>query len=242
MQAYLQPFLGECLGTMVLITLGDGVVAGAVLNKSKSKDGGWIVITAGWAFAVVFGVFIAKAFGSADAHLNPAVTIGFGILGNDYSKLFYIPAQILGAFLGAILVYLHYLPHWKEANSKESILAVFSTDPAIHKPMSNFFSESLGTFLLILGIHSIFLPTTPMMQPQFGVFLVGLLVWSLGLSMGGTTGYAINPARDLGPRLAHSLLPIFGKGNSNWGYAWIPICAPIMGAILAAFAIRFLTQ
>ncbi|MCB1180145.1 MAG: aquaporin family protein, partial [Leptospiraceae bacterium] len=226
----MSPFVGELLGTFILILLGNGVVAGVVLEKSKSQNSGWIVITAGWAFAVMFGVLVSKAFGSADAHLNPAVTVGFAILSDDYSKILtYIPAQVLGAFLGATFVYLHYLPHWKEANNPGAILAVFSTEPAIYHKVANFFSEALGTFLLILGIHSIFHPAIGTINPYFGTFLVGLLVWSLGLSMGGTTGYAINPARDFGPRLAHFFLPIQGKGSSNWKYSWIPVVAPLTG-------------
>ncbi len=209
--------LGEFLGTFVLILLGDGVVAGVLLEKSKSKGSGWIVITAGWAFAVVIGVFVAKAFGSNSAHLNPAVTIGFAILEQDPSKIIsYIPAQLLGAFLGAVFVYIHYLPHWREKNDSSAILAIFSTEPAISNIASNFMSEFFGTFILILGLHSIFHPSTTELNAQFGTLLVGILVWSIGLSMGGTTGYAINPARDLGPRIAHMLLPIPGKGSSNW--------------------------
>jgi glycerol uptake facilitator protein len=233
--------LGEFLGTFVLILLGDGVVAGVLLEKSKSKGSGWIVITAGWAFAVVIGVFVAKAFGSNSAHLNPAVTIGFAILEMDPSKILsYIPAQLLGAFFGAVFVYIHYLPHWKEKNDSSAILAIFSTEPAISNIASNFVSEFFGTFILILGLHSIFHPSSTELNAQFGTLLVGILVWSIGLSMGGTTGYAINPARDLGPRIAHMLLPIPGKGSSNWKYAWIPILAPILGGGTAAFFIRFI--
>jgi glycerol uptake facilitator protein len=214
-------------------------VAGVLLNKSKSQGGGWIVITAGWAFGVIFGVLTAKAFGSSDAHLNPAVSLAFAILNRNFSNLpIFILAQVLGAFLGGVLVYLHYLPHWREANSPETILAVFSTDPAIEHPFSNFFSESLGTFVLILGIHVIFHKNLPNLNPHFGIFLVGILVWSIGLSMGGTTGYAINPARDFGPRLVHYLFPIPNKGSSNWKYAWIPVLAPLFGSTIASFFIK----
>ncbi|MCB1143625.1 MAG: aquaporin family protein [Leptospiraceae bacterium] len=238
MTSLTSPFFGEFLGTFVLILLGDGVVAGTLLERSKSKGSGWIVITAGWAFAVTMGVFVAKAFGSADAHLNPAVTLGFAILSSDFSKLLpYVSAQVLGAFLGAIFVYLHFLPHWKEAHDPGTILAVFSTDPAIDHRMSNFFSEFLGTFLLMLGLHSIFYSGNPGLESHVGTFLVGILVWSLGLSMGGTTGYAINPARDLGPRIAHFLLPIPGKGNSNWSYAPVPLLGPLLGSSVAAILI-----
>jgi len=231
--------VGEFLGTFVLILLGNGVVAGVLTKKSKAEGAGWMVITTGWAFAVMMGVFIAKAFGSPSAHLNPAVTLGFAILDNDYSKILsFIPTQILGASLGAIFVYLHYFPHWKEANDKSAILAVFSTEPAIsHKP-SNFFSEFLGTFLLILGIYAIFHPSMTGLTAHIGTFLVGILVWAIGLSMGGTTGYAINPARDLGPRIIHSILPIHGKGDSNWKYAWIPVIAPLCGAAVAGILIK----
>ncbi|EMO27739.1 MIP family channel protein [Leptospira interrogans serovar Bataviae str. HAI135] len=235
------PILGEFLGTFVLILLGNGVVAGVLLERSKSKDGGWIVITAGWAFAVMIGVFVSNAFGSSDAHLNPAVTLAFAIQSGDYTKLiFYVPAQIAGAFLGAVFNYLHYLPHWKETKDPGKILAVFSTEPAISHNVFNFFSEFLGTFLLILGIVSIFSPKIQGLSTHFGTFLVGILVWSIGLSMGGTTGYAINPARDLGPRLAHFILPITGKGTSNWKYAWLPVIAPLSGAACAGILIRFL--
>lgn len=236
----ISPVLGEFLGTFVLILLGNGVVAGVLLEHSKSKDSGWIVITTGWAFAVMLGIFTSNAFGSPDAHLNPAVTLAFAIKSGDYSKLLiYIPAQVAGAFLGAVFNFLHYLPHWKETKDKGKILAVFSTEPAISHTVSNFFSEFLGTFLLILGIVSIFSPTMQGLTTHFGAFLVGILVWSIGLSMGGTTGYAINPARDLGPRLAHFLLPIPGKGSSNWKYAWLPVVAPLSGAAFAGFILGF---
>ncbi|EMY14229.1 MIP family channel protein [Leptospira weilii str. Ecochallenge] len=237
----LSPVLGEFLGTFVLILLGNGVVAGVLLESSKSKDGGWIVITAGWAFAVMLGIFTSNTFGSSDAHLNPAVTLAFAVKTGDYSKLaFYIPAQVGGAFLGAVFNYLHYLPHWKETKDPGKILAVFSTEPAISHIVSNFFSEFLGTFLLILGIVSIFSPTMTGLTAHFGTFLVGILVWSIGLSMGGTTGYAINPARDLGPRLAHFILPIAGKGSSNWKYAWLPVIAPLSGGACAGFLLGYL--
>lgn len=234
------PFFGELIGTFTLILLGDGVVAGVLLEKSKAKDAGWMVITSAWAFAVMIGIFVSKAFGSADAHLNPAVTIAFAVQSGDYSKIpIYLPAQLLGAFLGAIAVYLHYLPHWKETKDKGKILAVFSTEPAIHHSRSNFISEFLGTFLLILGVYSIFSPQISNLNAAIGIFFVGILVWAIGLSMGGTTGYAINPARDLGPRLAHYILPIPNKGNSGWAYAWLPISAPLAGGTAAGLLLRF---
>ncbi len=235
----LSPFFGEFLGTFVLILLGDGVVAGVLLEKSKAKDSGWIVITSAWAFAVILGVFVAKAFGSPDAHLNPAVTLAFAVQSGEYSKLpIYIPAQLLGAFLGAVSVYLHYLPHWKETKDKGKILAVFSTEPAIHDRPSNFISEFIGTFLLILGLYAIFSPQISDLNVPTGIFFVGILVWAIGLCLGGTTGYAINPARDLGPRLAHFFLPIPNKGPSGWEYAWLPVVAPLAGAASAGILLR----
>jgi glycerol uptake facilitator protein len=229
-------FQGEFLGTMILILLGDGVVAGVLLNRSKSHNGGWIVITAGWAFAVMAGVFTATAFGSSDAHLNPAVTLGFAVFKGDYSKLItYIPAQLIGAFLGAVLVYLMYLPHWAETSDAGLKLAVYSTGPAIRNTMTNLISEIIGTFVLILVVAAIFSNamsgTGP--APALGPYLVASLVWGIGLSLGGPTGYAINPARDLGPRIAHFVLPIAGKGDSDWSYSWIPVVGPLVGGGLA---------
>lgn len=225
------PFMGELLGTMMLIILGDGVVANVLLNKSKGQNAGWIVITTGWAFAVMAGVFTAQAFGSPGAHINPAVTIGFAIAGNDFSNVaLFIPAQIIGAFLGAVIVWLAYLPHWAETKDPGLKLAVFSTGPAIRNTGMNIVTEIIGTFVLLLGVHAIFAGT---ISDGLGPLLVGALVWGIGLSLGGPTGYAINPARDLGPRLAHQLLPIAGKGDSDWGYGWIPVVAPIIGGIIA---------
>jgi glycerol uptake facilitator protein len=234
-------WIGEFLGTLVLILLGDGVVAGALLENSKAKNSGWISITMGWALAVVFGIFTAKTFGSPEAHLNPAVTLSVCIQSGNFERLFpFALAQIAGAFLGAILVYLHYLPHWKKTNDPGLILAVFSTNPAISYSFANFLSEAFGTILLIIGIHSIFSPANTSLSPAFGACLVGALVLAIGLSMGGTTGYAINPARDLGPRLAHFFLPIANKSDSNWRYAWLPIIAPLVGAGIAAFVLRMI--
>ncbi|MCG6151131.1 MIP/aquaporin family protein [Leptospira bandrabouensis] len=232
--------VGEFFGTAVLILLGDGVVAGVLLEKSKAKDGGWITITTAWALAVCFGVLVAKALGSPGAHLNPAVTLSVCIQSGDFSNFLpYSLAQIAGAALGATLVYLHYLPHWKETKDAGVILAVFSTSPAIKHTISNGISEGLGTFLLILGIHAIFSPFNGGATGVVGTGFVALLVWAIGLSMGGTTGYAINPARDLGPRIAHWLLPIPNKGNSNWKYAWLPVVIPLVGGGLAAVVIRW---
>lgn len=222
-------FLGELVGTLVLILLGNGVVANVVLKQTKGENGGLIVITAGWAFAVTIGIFVATAFGSPDAHLNPAVTLGFAVSTGDYSKLFpYISAQMIGAFLGATLVWIYHLPHWAQTESKAAKLAAFATDPAIRSKGPNFVSEMISTMVLMIGLKGIGAISTGL-----GPFAVGILVWAIGLSLGGTTGYAINPARDLGPRLAHALLPIAGKGTSDWQYAWIPVAAPLTGALLA---------
>jgi len=229
---------------MILILLGDGVVAGVLLNKSKAQNAGWIVITTGWAFAVMCGIFTAKLFGSADAHLNPAVTLGFAISSGDYSKLItYIPAQLIGAFIGAVLVYLHYMPHWAETDDKGLKLAVFSTGPAIRNPVTNVISEVIGTFVLVLVVGAIFsngqLGGTGMTAVATGVgpYLVAALVWGIGLSLGGPTGYAINPARDLGPRIAHFLLPIAGKGDSDWNYSWVPVVGPLVGGAIAGLVL-----
>ncbi|MCL4869133.1 MAG: aquaporin family protein [Anaerolineae bacterium] len=224
------PFMGELLGTMMLIILGDGVVANVLLNKSKGQNGGWIVITTGWAFAVMVGVFTAQAFGSPGAHINPAVTIGFAIRDSDFSNLSFIAAQIIGAFIGAVIVWLAYLPHWAETKDQGLKLAVFSTGPAIRNTGTNIVTEIIGTFVLLVGVHAIF---SGAVTDGLGPFLVAALVWGIGLSLGGPTGYAINPARDLGPRLAHQLLPIAGKGDSDWGYGWIPVVAPIIGGVIA---------
>jgi glycerol uptake facilitator protein len=224
-------FIGELLGTLVLILLGDGVVANVLLKGSKGENGGWIVITAGWAFAVMGGIFVAQKFGSPDAHLNPAVTVAMAVKSGDYSNVFpFISAQLIGAFLGATLVWLVYLPHWAITEDKGAKLGIFATAPAIRNPISNIISEAIGTMVLIIvsGSFSANLPG------GFAPYLVGMLVWSIGLSLGGPTGYAINPARDLGPRIAHAILPISGKGNSDWAYAWVPVVGPIVGGIVAA--------
>lgn len=232
----LSPFLGELMGTLVLILLGDGVVAGVLLNKSKAQNAGWIVITTGWAFAVVMGVFTSAAFGSPPAHLNPAVTVGFAVAGRfPWADVpVYIGAQLIGAFLGAILVYLHYLPHWGETDDAGLKLAVFSTGPAIRNVGTNLVSEAIGTLMLVLGVAAIFAGDV---APAVGPFLVGVLVWGIGLSLGGPTGYAINPARDLAPRIAHLILPIPGKGDSDFAYGWIPVVGPLVGAALAGVLI-----
>ncbi len=234
-------FFGEFMGTLVLVLLGDGVVAGVLLKRSKAEGAGWMVITAGWAFAVMAGVFTAIACGSSDAHLNPAVTMGFAVSSGQFTKLApYIAAQMLGAFSGAILVWLHYLPHWRETQDRDLKLACFCTAPAIRGLPANLVSEIVGTFVLVFVVGAIFSKTVAASGPAAGLgpYLVGALVWGIGLSLGGTTGYAINPARDFGPRLAHALLPIAGKGTSDWSYASVPVLGPLIGAGLAGALMR----
>jgi glycerol uptake facilitator protein len=239
----LSPWFGEFMGTLVLILLGDGVVAAVLLKRSKAENSGWIVITTGWALAVMSGVFTAIACGSPGAHLNPAVTVGFAIRSGDYSNVLpFISAQMLGAILGATLVWLHYLPHWKETPEEGAKLAVFCTSPAIWELPANFMSEVIATFALVFVVAAIFSKNVAAAGPAAGLgpYLVGSLVWGLGLSLGGPTGYAINPARDLGPRIAHAILPIAGKGHSGWDYAAIPVFGPLAGGALAGLLAKFL--
>src|SRR5437764_15100872 len=237
------PWLGEFLGTMILILLGDGVVAAVLLKRSKAESGGWMVITAGWALAVMAGVFTAIACGSSDAHLNPAVTMGFAVREGNFAKFGpYLAAQMLGAMVGAGLVWLHYLPHWKETPDAAAKLGCFCTAPAIRNAVANLLSEVIATFVLVFVVGAIFSKAVAAAGPASGVgpYLVGSLVWGIGLSLGGTTGYAINPARDFGPRLTHAILPIAGKGGSDWRYAPIPVIRPLAGGALAGFALRSL--
>jgi glycerol uptake facilitator protein len=239
----LTAWFGEFMGTLVLILLGDGVVAAVLLKKSKAENSGWIVITAGWAFAVMCGVFTAIACGSPEANINPAVTLAFAIRSGDYSHLFpFFLAQTSGAIVGASLVWIHYLLHWRETHEPAAKLAVFSTSPAIRNLPANFLSEVIGTFVLILVVSAIFSKGVTALGPVAGLgpFLVASLVWGIGLSLGGTTGYAINPARDLGPRIAHAILPIPGKGPSDWSYSYIPVFGPLVGAALAGLLVKFL--
>jgi len=234
--------LGEFLGTAILILLGDGVVAGVLLKGSKGENAGWLAITAGWAFAVVAGVFTALAAGSPDAHLNPAVTLGFAVLTGDFSKVAgYTIAQLAGAFVGAVVVWMHYGPHWSRTADPDFKLGTFCTIPAIRHPAANLASEVIATFALMLVVAAIFSGRVAASGPVAGLgpYLVGSLVWGIGLSLGGTTGYAINPARDLGPRLAHAVLPIPGKRDSDWRYAPIPVIGPIAGAALAGMVARW---
>lgn len=237
------PFVGEFLGTLFLVLLGDGVVAGVLLKRSKAEGSGWMVITTGWALAVMVGVFVSIACGSSDAYLNPAVTLGFAVRDASIAKLApYFVAQLLGAFAGATLVWLHYLPHWKETPDAATKLGCFCTAPAIRHVAANLFSEIVGTFVLVFVVGAIFSKRVAAAGPAGGLgpYLVGSLVWGIGLSLGGTTGYAINPARDLGPRIAHAVLPVAGKGGSDWAYAPIPVIGPLIGGALAGLLLRVL--
>jgi glycerol uptake facilitator protein len=231
---------GEFMGTLVLILLGNGVVSGVLLRKSKAEDAGWLVITTGWALAVMCGIFTAIACGGP-GHLNPAVTLGAAVTSGDFSKLGpYIAAQMLGAIAGATLVWLHYLPHWEVTPDADRKLACFSTSPGIRNVGANLLSETIGTFVLVLVASAILSKAVAANGPAPGLtpYLVGSLIWGIGLGLGGTTGYAINPARDLGPRIAHALLPIAKKGGSDWRYAPIPVVGPLLGGALAGVFVR----
>lgn len=223
--------IGEIIGTLILVLLGDGVVAGVSLRKSKAEGAGWVAITLGWGAGVTIGAYAAGYM--SFAHLNPAVTIGMAIAGNIGWNMvvLYILGQMIGAILGAILLYIHYYPHWKETEDPAAILGTFATGPAIRSLGANLISEIIGTFMLVFALLAFGMN-------KFGEGLnpiaVGILILVIGLSLGGTTGYAINPARDLGPRLAHAFLPIPNKGDSDWGYAWVPVLGPIIGGSLAA--------
>lgn len=224
-------FFAELVGTLILILLGDGVVANVVLKNSKGNGSGWMVITTGWALAVAIPALI---FGSySGAHFNPALTIALAIIGKvAWSQVpIYIAGQFLGAFLGAALVFVYNYDQFKTSDNQGDKLAVFCTGPAVRNNTINFICELVGTFLLVFGILGI---GAQNLTNGVGTLFVGFLIWSIGLSLGGTTGYAINPARDLGPRIAHALLPIPGKGDSDWGYSWIPVIAPIIGGVLGA--------
>jgi glycerol uptake facilitator protein len=228
-------FGAEVIGTGLLILLGDGVVAAVLLNHSKAQNGGWIVIAFGWGMAVMVAVFAVGQF--SGAHINPAVTIGFAVEGRtewgDVPE--YLAGEFVGAFIGATLVWLSYLSHWRETEDPGLKLAVYCTAPAIRNPVANIITEVVGTFVLVFGILAFFADEATA-ATGLGALLVGLLVFSIGLSLGGPTGYAINPARDLGPRIMHAILPIAGKGSSDWSYSWVPVVGPITGGILAALA------
>jgi glycerol uptake facilitator protein len=236
------PFFGEFMGTMVLVVLGDGVVANVLLKKSKGENSGWIVIATGWGMAVTAGICTAVACGSPGAHINPAVTLAVAILSKNWSIVApFWTAQVLGAFVGAILVWLVYLPHWPETPESSAKLSVFCTQPAIRNLPANALCETIVTILLIVvGFSFGSKELAPAgLAPGFSPWLWGVLVWVLGLSLGGPTGYAINPARDFGPRLAHTLLPISKKGASDWGYALVPILGPLAGGAIAAIIVKF---
>lgn len=245
----MSPYLAEAVGTLILILLGNGVVANVVLNRTKGQNAGWIVITTGWGLAVTMGIYSVGRI--SGAHLNPAVSIGLASIGAfPWSQVpGYVAAQMVGAIAGAALVWLAYLPHWEQTEDRAAKLAAFSTGPAIRSTVANFICELIGTAVLVFGVLAIAANAQMLSSPgalnlslvfSSGLqpLLVGLLVWSIGLSLGGPTGYAINPARDLGPRLAHALLPIAGKGDSDWSYAWIPVVAPIVGGVAGAVLFR----
>lgn len=237
------PMLGEFMGTLIMILLGDGVVAGVLLKRSKAENSGWMVITTAWGFAVLCGIFTAVLFGSNDAHLNPAITLAFAVETNSYSKLLpYAVAQIAGGFCGGVLVWIFYLPHWKITEDPEAKRGVFCTAPAVRNYPANLISEIIATFVLVIvaGSMSSKLVLSNGAAAGLSPYLISCLVWGIGLSLGGTTGYAINPARDLGPRLAHALAPIPGKTHSDWAYSWVPILGPVLGASAAGFVLHLL--
>lgn len=224
-------FVAELIGTMLLIILGNGVVAGVVLKDSKAENSGWIVITLAWGLAVTFAIYAVGEF--SGAHINPAVTLGLAFVGEFAWDLVpeYIAGQLLGAFIGAVFVWVFYLPHWKRTEDPGLKMAPFCTSPAIRSTWANLISEMLGTFILLLSLLYI---GANEFSNGLNPLIVGFLILAIGLSLGGTTGYAINPARDLGPRIAHALLPIPGKSKSDWAYGWIPVVGPVIGGIYGA--------
>ncbi|MEQ8361738.1 MAG: MIP/aquaporin family protein [Cyclobacteriaceae bacterium] len=227
----MSPYLAEFIGTMILIVLGDGVVAGVLLKQSKSENAGWIVIVIAWGLTVALAIYAVGEY--SGAHINPAVTVALAINGSfpwaDVPA--YCLAQLLGAFVGASIVWLHYLPHWKITEDKGAKLAVFCTAPAIRATIPNFISEFIGTMVLIMGL--LFIGANSFAE-GLNPLVVGALISTIGFGLGGTTGFAINPARDLGPRLAHFILPIAGKGGSDWSYSWIPVLGPLCGGAAGA--------
>ena len=235
----MSPFLGEFIGTMLLIIMGDGVVANVVLNKTKGNNSGWIVITFGWAMAVFLGVYAATSLGGS-GHLSPAVTIAMAAFSDFDSSLLptYILAQFAGAITGAIIVWLAYKQHFDSTDDKDGKLAVFCTAPAIRNPLYNLITEIIGTFVLGFGALAMSEPATTL--GRVDALAVGLFVLGNGISLGGPTGTSINPARDLGPRIAHFILPIKNKRDSDWGYSWIPVVGPIIGALLAIYLFKLI--
>ncbi len=228
-------WVGEFLGTLVLILLGNGVVAGCLLVKSKSESAGWIVISAGWALAVFSGILVAQALGSPGAHLNPAVSLFSAMRSSDYSQLpAYLSAQLAGAIAGAALVWLHYFSHWAATEDADAKLACYCTAPAILNRPVNAASEFIATSALLVISSAIGSKGVGGLAPGLTAPMVGAIVWGIGLSLGGPTGYAINPARDLGPRIAHALLPIAGKRDSDWSYSWVPVVGPLLAAVVCA--------
>ena len=231
-------FLAEVLGTFILIYLGCGVVAGDLLSFSKAKGSGWIIITLAWGLAVTMAIYAVGSI--SGAHINPAVTLGLAVSGEFNGQFkgwsdvpYYFIGQLLGAMLGSILVYIHYLPHWEKTLESDKKLAVFATSPAIKNSFSNLLSEVMGTFILLFLIRAI---GSKEFTEGLNPIVVGLIVVTIGLCLGGTTGYAINPARDVGPRIMHFLLPIKGKGSSDWSYSWIPIVGPFLGGVLGSLS------
>ena len=246
----MQAFAAELIGTCILVVLGDGVVANVVLARTKGNGSGWIVITTGWGLAVAVAVYSVGRI--SGAHINPAVTVGLASIGQfPWANVGpYLAAQMIGAFLGAVVVWVTYRPHWDATDDAAAKLAVFATGPEIRSTGSNLVTEIVGTGVLVFGVLAIAANAGEMTASAVDLssvfatglnpLLVGLLVWSIGLSLGGPTGYAINPARDLGPRLAHALLPIAGKGSSDWSYGWIPVAGPLAGGVLGAVAFQAL--
>lgn len=246
----MDPYVAEFVGTLLLILLGNGVVANVVLPQTKGHESGWIVIALGWGLAVFVAVWCVGPY--SGAHINPAVTIGLAVAGGFAWNLVagYVVAQMLGAILGAVLVYIFYRDHYRACDDAGAKLATFATSPAIRRTSSNLFSEMIGTAVLVFAVLMIAGPTIELADETtstmtlglgtLGALPVGLLVAAIGLSLGGTTGYAINPARDLGPRIVHALLPIPGKSDSDWSYAWIPVAGPVLGGIVAAAIFRLI--
>lgn len=243
------PFVAELVGTMLLIIMGEGVVANVLLNRTKGQNAGWLAITTAWALGVFIGVVVAGPY--SGAHLNPAITLGFAVSGKfPWAEVpAYMLAQMLGAAIGATLVWIFYRNHFEVTDDPASKLAVFCTSPAIRNYPYNFFSEFLGTFALMFTVFYITngeltlddqVTTLPIGLGSVGALPVSFVVWVIGLSLGGTTGYAINPARDLAPRIMHAVLPIKGKGSSDWSYSWVPVAGPLVGAFVAAWLYLFL--